>query len=335
MKSKRMASLLVSLILAAAVSCTTVFAADWNKMTLLGSEQTEIDSMINTADDETVSFDYSYYTTKAAASKSKVTKTYTAPEGEIIRLSDLALPILKEGSTVTAGWATVKTENVYETQADAEKAEGFVQPNEDITHALAQGGAVYTLYPVFRNKTEDELAAEAAEEAKAEKVAKDGDGNEISVSKVNVGVKALSGDEVSNALKASGADAATSALYDITVTDDSGRKVTVLDGKAITVTLERPKLDGNVSFKLYHIQGDKAEEVPITVNGDSIIFSASEFSPYVLTWKISSGISRAGNPATGDDFNVVPFIIIAGVALAAVVALLVIKKVKGGKDEEE
>lgn len=332
MKPKRMASLVMSLVLAASVSCATVFAADAGKMTVLSAEQTKLDSVINSVDNNSLEFDYAYYTSRTASAKSKVTKTYIVAEGAAVTLNDLALPTLKEGSAVTAGWSTLKTETVYETQEQAETAEGFVNPDDDITET-AFHNKVYTLYPVFRSKTSDELAAEAAEEAKAEKVAKDENGTEISEAKINVEVKALSGDEVSNALKASGANAATSALYDITITDDNGNKVTVLDGKSVTVTLERPKLDGNVSFKLYHINGNKAEEVPIQVNGDCITFSNSDFSPYVLTWKISSGISGSGNPITGDDFNVVPIIIIAGVALAAAVAVLVIKKVKNGKDE--
>lgn len=331
MKFKRMASLVMSLVLAASVSCTTVLAADSAKITVPGAEQTKVDSVMSAANDETIELDYAYYTTRNAAAKSKVTKTYTVSEGASVKLSDLALPTVKEGNAVTAGWATVKTEKVYESQAKAETAEGFVKTDDDITEALFHS-KVYTLYPVFRNKTEDELAAEAAAEAKAEKVAVDENGTQISEAKVNVEVKALSGDEVSNALKASGANPATSALYDITITDDNGDKVIVLEGKSITVTLERPKLDGNVNFKLYHINGNKAEEVPIQVNGDSIIFSNNDFSPYVLTWKISSGISGAGNPLTGDN-SLLPVFIIASVALAAIVALLVIKKVKGGKDE--
>lgn len=331
MKLKRMASLVMSLVLAASVSCTTVWAADLAKITVLGAEQTKPESVVSATANENIELDYAYYTARNAAAKSKVTKTYTVKEGDSVTLSDLVLPTLKEGSAVTAGWATVKTEKIYESQAKAEAAEGFVQPDDDITEVLFHS-KVYTLYPVFRSKTEDELAAEAAEEAKAEKVAVDETGTEISAAKVNVEVKALSVDEVSNALKASGANAATSALYDITITDDNGDKVTVLEGKSITVTLERPKLDGNVSFKLYHIDGNKAEEVPIRVNGDSIIFSNSDFSPYVLTWKIASGSSGAGNPITGDS-SLLPVFIIAGVALAAIVALLVIKKVKGGKDE--
>lgn len=334
MKFKRMASLTVSLVLAASVSCATVFAADRNKMTLLGTEHAELDSITSMTDNREIDFDYSYYTSAAATAKSRVVQTYTADRGVAIKLRDLGLPILKEGNTITAGWSTVKTDTVYENQASAETAKGFVRPGDDITDALSQD-TVYTLYPVFRSLTESELATQEAEELNAEKVAKDENGTEISAAKVKIHVKALSEDEVSNALKASGANAATSALYDITITDSSGNKVTVLDGKTVAVSLERPKLDGNVSFKLYHINGNTAEEVPIEVIDDAIIFNSSSFSPYVLTWKISSGISGSGNPMTGDDLNALPFIIIAGVALAAVVAVLVIRKVKGGNDDKD
>ena len=330
MKLKRMASLFVSLVLAASVSCATAFASGEDKVSTLSSEQV-LSGVTKMTGDNAVRFDYSYYTTRTAAAKSRVTKTYEAVDGSAATLADLKLPVIKEGGAITAGWSTVKNDTVYENQAEAEKAEGFVKPSDQI---IVAHDAVYTLYPVFRNKTEDELTAEAAAEAKAEKIAVDENGTQISAAKVNVNVKALSGDEVSNALKASGADATTSALYDITITDDNGRKVEVLEGKSVTVTLERPKIDGNVNFKLYHIENGKAEEVKIVVNNDSIIFNSDSFSPYVLTWKISSGISGSGNPLTGDDFNVVPIIIIAGVALAAVIAVLVIKKIRDGKDDE-
>lgn len=332
MKFKRMASLLVSLALATSVSCATVFASGHDKVTALSSEQI-LSGITKATEDGSVRFDYSYYTNMAASTKSKVTKTYTAAVGSAVTLDDLNLPVIKEGNAITAGWSTVKNETIYENQTEAEKANGFVKPSDEISYSVAED-TIYTLYPVFRSKTEDELSAEAASEAKAEKIAVDGNGIEISAAKVNINIKALSGDEVSNALKASGANATTSALYDITITDDNGDKVKMLEGKSIEVTLERPKIDGNVSFKLYHIENGKAEEVKIVVNNDSIVFNADSFSPYVLTWKISSGISGSGNPITGDDFNALPIIIIAGVALAAVVAVLVIKKVRDGKSDD-
>lgn len=371
MKYKRIAALAAALLMTVSVAGSTALAADWNKSTMVGLEQTRSDDGTKIIRREAVKFDYSYYTAKEASSDSKVTKTYVyqvasdtkgseevttdengkkavvvtipftpaetaklAASGVTVRLADLKLPVLKDGDAITAGWSTVKTEKIYETQTKAEAAKGFLLPESEITDLLTKAKGC-TLYPVFRNKTAEELAADALIEQKAEKVAKDKNGTEISAAKVNVNVKALSEEKVSNALKVSGADSATSALYDITVTDKNGDNVTVLKGKTVTVTLERPTLDGNVNFKLYHIDGSKAEEMEITVSDDAITFESDEFSPYVLTWHVSSGASDRNNPSTGDDFNVVPFIIIALLALAAGVTVIVIRKGKSGGDDDE
>lgn len=368
MKSKRIATFAAALVMAFSVAATPAFAAEWSKGMIKETTSTSDDGTKITKC-EVIQFDYSYYTTRSASSDSKVTDTFVyrkasevakedvipgengkkavevsvkftkeelakfAQSGVAVRLSDLSLPDLKENNAVLAGWASAKNDKIFETQAKAEKAKYFLRTNDEITDLFTRSKGC-TLYPIFREKTKEELKADALVEQKAEKVAVDKDGNEISAAKVNVNVKALAQDEVAGALKASGVDSASAALYDITVTDSNGNNVKVIDGKTVTVRLDRPKLDGNVSFTLYHIDGNKAEEIEITVSDDAITFENDEFSPYVLTWKISSGVSDGNNPATGDDFNVVPIIIIGALALVAGVAVVIIRKAKSGSDDD-
>ena len=361
MKSKKIAAFAASLLMAFSVAVTPVFAAEWSK-TMIRETKSVSDDGTKITRCEVIKFDYSYYTTRNASADSKVTDSYiykkateTASEevipgdngkkaveislkftkeelaafaenGVTVRLKNLTLPDdLKDADAVLAGWASVKNDKVFESQTKAEKAKCFLHPDDEIMDLFTRSKGC-TLYPVFRAKTKEEQKADALVEQKAEKVAVDKKGNEISSAKVNVNVKALAQKEVAGALKASGADASAAALYDITVTDTNGDEVKIIKGKTVTVRLDRPKIDGNVNFRLYHIDGSKAEEMEITVSDDAITFESSEFSPYVLTWTISSGVSDGSNPATGDDFNVVPILIIGGLALVAGIVVVILRR---------
>lgn len=372
MTFKRITALAMALVIGVATAGFSASAAEWNRDAMLRVTQSRSSDGAKITKREVIAFDYAYFTTKKAAADSKELKTFVyreasetkseqvtdtkdgkkavtvtlaftnkeldalKAEGVTVRLSDLALPVPTDFDAAFAGWATVKTVKVFSTQEEAAKTKGFVAPDAEITPDLCKN-ALYTLYPVFRNKTQAELAAEAEAEAKAEKIAVDQNGTEISAAKVSVNVKALDEQKVDDALKATGADASNAVLYDITVTDRHGDKVEVLEGKAVTVTLARPSLDGNVSFKLYHIENGKAEEMEIAVSDDAITFESDEFSPYVLTWTVSAHTPASGgsNPPTGDDLNVGLLIGLAAGALVVAVVVLVIrsKRGKGGDDE--
>ena len=66
---------------------------------------------------------------------------------------------------------------------------------------------------------------------------------------------------------------------------------------------------------------------PIYPTNLGVVFESDSFSPFALAWR-AKNYGSTGAPNTGDDFNVVPIIIIAGVAAVAAMAVLIIKKKK-------
>lgn len=116
------------------------------------------------------------------------------------------------------------------------------------------------------------------------------------------------------------------AFYDISrKTDSSGKtKAFIPYPAAVAKNYKR------YEFTLYHWKdnGYVEEIYPLTLDEDGVWFESDSFSPFALTWATKRRGSSTGSPNTGDDFNPLPIVIIAGVAAVGVVAVLVIKKKK-------
>lgn len=101
-------------------------------------------------------------------------------------------------------------------------------------------------------------------------------------------------------------------FFDITLKDKTGKNLTMKGGK-LFVTFAYPEGTAQTShnFKVYHMNGDKLEEVKIECAEDGITMEATSFSNYVLVYE-----PVVITPA-GDDNNALPFAIAMMASMAA------------------
>ena len=154
------------------------------------------------------------------------------------------------------------------------------------------------------------------------------DGNQYTLGEIRLNITALSGTEGKKCIVLTGEKEENAQAFNITLTTRDGISVDLLKGKTLTVELNRPAISGNFSFKVYHIVDGKAVPVKLSPNtGSKIVFEASGFSPYVLSWHetISAGTD---SPATGDDFTPVPYIILILLSLSAVAVTFYLNRTK-------
>lgn len=148
-------------------------------------------------------------------------------------------------------------------------------------------------------------------------VVKDGDGNQLDVTDYSVVVAALASNERANVIAAvkkvnTAFDESKSnySLYDISLQTPDGEEVSISKG-SVRVTLAYPvskfesgKTYKDYNFTVYHYTSKGvAEKINnISCEPDGISFTASSFSPYMLTWTAkTSGGSTTDSPATGDN----------------------------------
>ena len=159
-------------------------------------------------------------------------------------------------------------------------------------------------------------------------IAIDSDSNQYTLDEIKLNITALSGTEGKEYIVLTGEKEENAQAFNITLTTQDGIPVDLLKGKTLTVELNRPAISGNFSFKVYHIVDGKAVPVKLSPNtGSKIVFEASGFSPYVLSWHetISAGTD---SPATGDDFTPVPYIILILLSLSAVAVTFYLNRTK-------
>ena len=118
-------------------------------------------------------------------------------------------------------------------------------------------------------------------------------------------------------------------IYNISLLDDLDNPVTVTHGK-IKLRLHYPEAVGsnyrNYVFKLYHLDGDNAEEIPTTCKPDGIYAETDNFSPYVLSWNKASS---TGSANTGESSVLIW--VMAGLCVLSVTAagVVIYRKRKG------
>lgn len=155
------------------------------------------------------------------------------------------------------------------------------------------------------------------QQQKDQPIAYDENGNGYTEDQININIERYSDSEAAKYIALTGEKADNALAYDITITSKvGGKKLTLENGKTLTVKLARPDLTGKYSFNVYHIEGDNAVPVKLSPStGAQIVFDASGFSPYVLAWH---EVTSTGNsPKTGDSFSPVIFILLLVFSVAA------------------
>ncbi len=216
-------------------------------------------------------------------------------------------PTRNENGTINMG-------GLLELKEDFQTSHEGVGAVLDVTSdaAISVAPAISSIIPSGEEKDAvDEV--EKSEDA----VITDSEGKEITDEDIYMDIEALDATTITKfeaALKVAGvelSDDVKAEFFNITLEDKNGVKLAMKSGK-LYVTFAYP--DGTAqdthSFRVYHMDGDKLEEVTYALTDEGIVMEADAFSPYAVVYEKAV--------TTGDTNNALPFAIAMMASMAAI-----------------